>query len=368
MKHLLSLLLIATLIQTSHAHEIPILDPKGDVYKTEGSNDESIYGTTTGDKSLLMVYTHFADLGKPKETTEDVAKRMLGDGRFLDIFHQQSYGKLKINIDHVHGWRTMPRPQKDNDPASTEGHRQMFVDIFALYPEIDFHQYDYIVAKLPGRGNFAFGERDDKAMPYRGGFINHAVNIGSNHPGVLAHEVAHCMGLPDIYTYGDRQPKNPVGEWDLMSGAGRAAGFIGWHRHKLDWLDADRKTYLSEGTHTLTLTPLDAKEGISMIVVPVDNPKQPSVVFVAEIGQAPNPKEDEPAWPAGVLIYRVDATKASGQNPIFVFPKDKLKASATFLPGDTFKHDDAPMQIRVDKELKDGSYQVIVEVLSTTAP
>ena len=84
------------------------------------------------------------------------------------------------------------------------------------------------------------------------------------------------MGLPDIYTYGNLKPKNPAGKWDLMSGAGSAAGFIGWQRHKLDWMDADRKTYLSEGKHTLELTPLDAKEGISMIVVPVTNPDQPS--------------------------------------------------------------------------------------------
>ncbi len=362
MKRALSLLLAAMLVQLGLAHEIPALDPKGDVYKTEGPNDFEIYGTTTGEKTLLMVYTNFSDLGKPEETTEAVAERMLGDGRFLNIFHQQSYGKLKINIDHVHGWRAMPRPQKENDPTTTEGHRQMFVDIFGLYPEIDFHQYDYIVAKLPGRGNFAFGERADKAIPYRDGFIYHAVNIGSNHPGVLAHEVAHCMGLPDIYTYGDLKPKNPAGNWDLMTSAGRAAGFIGWHRHKLDWMDDDRKTYLSKGTHTIELTPLDAENGVSMIVVPVTNPKQPSTVFVAEIGQSPSPKEDEMPWPAGVLIYRVDATKASGQNPVMVFPKDDLEAGATFLPGDIFTHEDAPMQLKVGEKLEGGGYQVTIDV------
>lgn len=353
------------LAQIGLAREIPVLDPKGDVYKTSGPNDDSIYGTTTGDKTMLMVYTHFPDLDTPGETTRKVAKRMLGDGRFSDIFHKQSHGKLKLDIKHVHGWRTMPRPQKENDPVTTEGHREMFADIFALYPEINFHEYDYIVAKLPGRGNFAFGERDDKAIPYRGGFINHAVNIGSNHPGVLAHEVAHCMGLPDLYTYGDLKPKNPVGEWDLMSGAGRAAGFIGWQRHKLGWLDADRKTLLSKGKHTLELTPLDAKEGVSMIVVPLTMSKHPSVVFVVEIGQPPRPgNSNEAEWPAGVLIYRVDATKPSGRNPVMVFPKDNLEAGATHLPGDTFQHDDAPMRLRVDEKLNGGGYRVTVEVLA----
>jgi len=363
MKCFSPLLFTAMMSNIGVAHEIPALDPKGDVYKTQGPNDEAIYGTTTGEKTMIMVYTHFFDLGEPEESTEDLAQKMLGDGRFLDIFHQQSYGKLKIEIKHVHGWRTMPRPQKENDPTTTEGHRQMFVDVFALYPEIDFHQYDYIVAKIPGRGNYAFGERDDEAIPYRDGFINHAVNIGSNNPGVLAHEVAHCMGLPDVYTYGDLKPKNPAGDWDLMTSAGRAAGFIGWHRHKLDWLDADRKSYLSEGTHTLELTPLDGKEGVSMIVIPVTNPKQPSVVFVAEVGQSPRPDKDEATWPAGVLIYRVDATLATGKNPVVVFPKADLDAGATFLPGDTFKHDEAPMRLSVEEKLTGGGYRVTVEVL-----
>ncbi len=53
-----------------------------------------------------------------------------------------------------------------------------------------------------------------------------------------------------------------------MSSSGRASGFIGWHRHKFGWLEDDRKTYLTEGAHKLTLTPLDGDDGISMIVVP----------------------------------------------------------------------------------------------------
>ncbi len=53
-----------------------------------------------------------------------------------------------------------------------------------------------------------------------------------------------------------------------MSLAGRSTGFLGWHRHKLKWLDADRKTYLTRSDSSLALTPLSASEGISLIVVP----------------------------------------------------------------------------------------------------
>jgi len=341
---------------------IPTLNTKGDVYKTEGPNDFSIYGTTVGEKKLVMVYTHFPDAGIPKESTQEIAKLMYGDGRFLDIFHKQSYGKLKLEITHIHGWREMPRPKEKNDPTTTEGHRQMFVDIFALYPKINFFDYDYIVAKLPGRGNFAFGERQDQAIPYRDGFIFHAVNIGSNNPGVLAHEVAHCMGLPDIYTYGNLQPKNPAGPWDLMSSGGGATGFIGWHRHKLGWMDDNRKAYLTQGSHDIELTPLDAQEGTSMVVIPADKPESPSKVYVVEIGQPPIPKKGEKPYPAGVLIYSVDATIATGQNPVVVMGRDGLERDATYLTGHSFGNKEASFRLEVGEALKGGGFKVKVSV------
>ncbi|MDH3598489.1 MAG: hypothetical protein OEU26_02480 [Candidatus Tectomicrobia bacterium] len=344
------------------ANPIPVLETKGDVYKTVGPNDAEIYGTTIGDKKMIMLYAAFKEQ-KNREDTKGVATRMLGDGRFLDIFHRQSYGKLKITIDHVHGWREMPRPRKENDPTTTEGHRQMFVDLFALYPKVDFRGYDYVVAKMPSRGNFAFGERDDKAIPYRGGKINVGVNIGSNSPGTLAHEVAHCMGLPDLYSLGDVEgPRNPLGHWDLMSSGGRASGFIGWQRHKLGWMDAGRKTYLTRGTHLIDLTPLDAKKGISMVVVPADDPKRPSVVFVTEVGQPPRPKKDEPQWPAGVLIYRVDGTRPTGKHAVVICPREDFAEGATFLKGDAFSHDDAPFDLKVIDGLEGGGFRVKIEV------
>jgi hypothetical protein len=56
----------------------------------------------------------------------------------------------------------------------------------------------------------------------------------------------------------------------------------------------------------------------------------------------------------GVLVYRVDATKPTGQNPIVVFPKENLEAGATYLPGDTFQSEEAPMTLRAKKKLADG--------------
>jgi M6 family metalloprotease-like protein len=353
--------LLTSLANSQITNPIPKLDTKGDVYKTEGINDPLIYGSTVGDKKMIMLYTDFQDVKSTTETKE-AGEIILGKGRFLEIFHKQSHGNLKISIDHVHGWRHLPKKQKSYHAKTTEAHRDMFIDVFALYPEVDFNKYDYIVAKMPGRGNFAFGERDDLAIPYRDGKINLVVNIGSNNPNVLVHEVAHLMGLPDLYTIGDLKPKNPVGEWDIMSIAHNAAGFIGWHRHKLGWLAPTRKTYLTDGSHSINLSALDAKSGVSMIVIPADNPKHPSKVFAIEVGQPPKAKKGKEQWPVGVLIYSVDATLATGKHPVVVYPKSDRQEGALFHPGDTFEDELATFSVKVVKKQPNGMYHLEVKI------
>ena len=169
------------------------------------------------------------------------------------------------------------------------------------------------------------------------------------------------MGLPDLYSYGDAKgPKNPTAPWDLMSASSRAGGFLGWHRHKLKWLDADRKTYVVVGKHRLDLTPLNTSSGISMIAVPADDPSNPSKVFVIELAQ-PFRVLGKVGTATGVLVYSVDAKLASGQNSVVVYPKGDL-LNAPFQPGDRFEHKDAPASVKVLKRNADGSFQIEVEV------
>ncbi len=365
LKHLAILALLATPFTGSGSPttSIPPLDTKGDVYKTEGPNDPLIYGPTVGDKKAVLLYVDYPNIPQNGDTKER-GEKLLAGGKFQQLFHEQSYGKLSIEVEHVHGWRRMPKENKAYDPGTTEGHRAMFVDAFALYPEINLLDYDYIMISMPGRGNFAFGESDDKAIPYRGKKINVALNQGSMSYFTLAHEFAHCMGLPDLYTYTDKvpedAPRNPLGPWDIMSSSGRASGFIGWHRHKFGWLEDDRKTYLTEGAHKLTLTPLDGDDGISMIVVPADDPANPGKVFVIECAQPLRMKKDAPK-PGGVLVYSVDATRPSGQNAVAVHPRQD-QVNAAFHPGQGFDDQAAPLGVRVREKNEDGSYEIEVVV------
>lgn len=336
---------------------IPALDSKGDVYKTAGETDPLIYKDAIGKKKLIMLYLDFADAPMEIDSKER-ARQVLGGTTFQDLFTRQSHGKLSIDIEQVHGWRRLPGKAGDYCSKTTEAHRDLFVAVFKLYPEIDFNQYDYIVANMPKIGNTAFGEREDIAIPYRGGKIKLALNLSSPTPYVLAHECGHLMGLPDLYTYaGVSGAKNPVGPWDLMSEAGNSRGFLGWQRHKLKWLDADRKTYLTESVAKLALTPLVADAGLSMVVIPTDDPKYPSKVFVIEIAQQPHRKEGEKAAAPGILVYTVDAKLASGNNPIVIYPKKDLK-TAPFQPGEQFEHPDAAFTMKVLGKDPKGVFQV----------
>lgn len=342
---------------------IPALDSKGDVYKSEGATDPLIYENAIGRKKVIMLYLDFADAEMEIDSKEH-AEKVLGGDRFEKIFREQSYGKLSFEIEHVHGWRRLPGKAGDYSSKTTDSHRELFLQVFKLYPEIDFREYDYINANMPRLGNFAFGERDDLAIPYRDTKIKVAMNLSSPSPYVFAHEVAHLMGLPDLYTYeGFDGPKNPAGPWDIMSSAGNASGFLGWHRHKLEWLDAERKTYLTSGTTRLTLTPLDADRGISMVAVPTDDPEKPSKVFVLEVAQAQRYGDGKQTEAGGVLVYSVDAKLATGQNPVIVYPKEFI-GKAPFLAGDSFRHDDAPFEMEVIGRDAKGAYVVEIRIES----
>lgn len=127
----------------------------------------------------------------------------------------------------------------------------------------------------------------------------------------------------------------------------------------LEWLDADRKTYIKAKKHQIKLMPLDAPSGVSMVVVPVDDPAKPSKVFVVEVSQPVRGTGDATT---GVLIYSVDGKLASGQNAVVVYPTVDPK-SAPLQTGETFEDKDAPMTVRVLKRNEDGrSYLVEVDI------
>ena len=357
----------------SSADQIPELNPKGRVYKTEGPTDYAIYPKAHGVIRAVMVFVDFPDVPAEGQETEPIANHLLGDGKAQQFFKDQSYGKMSLDVTIIAGWKRMPRPVGEyvnsKGGFSFEQHKVYLTDACALFPALKFSTYQmvYVVAvKTPTiRLSPAFNAHPGTGAKTADGEVRLAVTFGNdsykNRCTNLIHETGHLLGLPDLYRYDDQG--FPVGAWDIMCDIFKGTNFLGWHRHKLGWLDGNRKEYLRSGTLRTTLTPLSSSGGVSMIVVPGDNPDHPSKVWVVEIAE-PVLSPDEKLTGEGILIYSVDATIATGQTPVVIYPKraednDRRLYQAPFRVGDSFQEDSAPMTAKIERKTSKG-YEVVL--------
>jgi len=297
----------------------------------------------------------------------------LGDGKAQQFFKDQSYGKMSLDVTIVNGWKRMPKPVGDyvNERGvfSFAQHKAYLTDACALFPTLKFWNYPivYVVAvKTPTiRLSPAFQAYPGTGAKTGGREVRLAATFGNdsykNRWTNLVHETGHLLGLPDLYRL-DGQAFH-VGAWDIMCDLFKGTSFLGWHRHKLGWLDDNRKKYLRSGTLRTILTPLSSNSGVSMIVVPADNPDRPSKVYVVEIAE-PVLGSDEKPTGEGILIYSVDATIATGTTPVCIYPKnspdnDRKLYQAPFGVGDLFSEDGVPLTVRVNRKTSKG-YEVVV--------
>lgn len=351
---------------------IPQLDSRG-IRGGEGPTDPSIYARAVGPVKAVMIFVDFPDApGTP--TPAEVADHLLGGGGARETFLDQSHGHLDLTISvrSELGWRRMPKASELFnfwDPTmQVDGHRTYLAAAAALFKDdVRFRDFQFVYVVAPETAALplspAFTVFPTQGAQLGGGReITLAVTFGRDSytntfiNGV--HETGHLFGLPDLYPGGGLADDSSAGCWSIMSDIFRASGFLGWHRHKLGWLNEDRKQYLSRaGTTRATLTPLQERAGTSMLVVPADDPVRPSKVWVVEIAQPVFAKGSGAVSPVeGVLLYTVDAALESGKSPVAVIPRIVSKHldfgnlfEAPFQPGDTRADavDGASMELRV---------------------
>ncbi len=126
--------------------------------------------------------------------------------------------------------------------------------------------------------------------------------------------------------YGAGTDRSRAGCWDIMSDIFHYTTFLGRHRHKNGWLDVSITSYLSESPQEqyITLSPLSGRYGLSMIVLPIDDPPCPSKVFVVELAQPMKDATSE-RQREGVLVYSVNSTVPTGQSPTVVHRKPSAR-------------------------------------------
>ncbi|HRY31560.1 MAG TPA: M6 family metalloprotease domain-containing protein [Bacteroidales bacterium] len=124
--------------------------------------------------------------------------------------------------------------------------------------------------------------------------------------GVLAHEMMHTMGCPDLYHYDDNGI-DPVGPWDLMASNANPPQHIGaFQKYKYTGWISSIPQITTSGTYTLN--PLATATNN---VFRLNTPNNPNEYFIFEYRKKEGAFENSVPG-SGLLIYRINALAGNG--------------------------------------------------------
>jgi M6 family metalloprotease-like protein len=324
---------LTSLAPAAPAQSLPAFREAPGVYCPEGPTDFQFYERPIGTLKAVMLFVDFPDAPGDPSSLSDTAEHLLGNGRAQALFSEQSYGACQVEVDVRSdlGWKRLGESSGAYDCHEFASHRRYLADAAARFAgEVAFPDYRFVLIVASPSALFpdspAFNARPGEGAVVDNHEIRLAVTFGRdsyrNSYINLVHEVSHLMGLPDLYPYGGNADNSRAGCWDIMSDIFHCTTFLGWHRHKNGWLPVERVLFLPEPQQEryVTLSPLSSRFGISMIVLPIDDPQRPARVFVVELAQ-PRVGAVDGSRREGLLIYTVDVTIPTGHSPVVVQPR-----------------------------------------------
>jgi len=130
-------------------------------------------------------------------------------------------------------------------------------------------------------------------------------SLFSSAASVLAHEMFHSLGAPDLYRYSDNTI-TPIGSWDLMSGNTNPPQHMSaWMKYRYgEWLP-EIPSITSSGTYTLNPVAASATNNFYRV-----NSWRSNEYYVLEY-RKPHGMYDGTLPGTGLLVYRLD-TRESG--------------------------------------------------------
>ena len=336
--------------------------------------------TAVGSLRVAVVFADFPDAQATHSTQEEAEFGLPFMTRFLETV---SYGRLDVTTEVRHGWLRMTRPYSDymSERATNEqvsepdaGTRSLSREIVAAAdPSFDFAGSDVVLFVLPS-SHFAGGQAggnvsaDGSLMQIT--FANtmplSQQTSARNWGLIAAHEVAHALGLTDLYPYGDdhqRTPRTDGQHWvRTVFGRMRLESYfpasaddsrfeeirrhadghtqttnarhvtfdemLAWSRWQLGWLDDDQIRCVTDSVATVELEPVAAPgAGTVMAVVPLAQNQVLVMESRRRLGfDSVRPYTDSlgtrvtpPGLPVeGVLVYTVDASLGAGDLPLKV--------------------------------------------------
>jgi M6 family metalloprotease-like protein len=173
-------------------------------------------------------------------------------GSLRDYYHEQSYGKLRVE-GKVFDWVLVDKNRQEYSPDSGTSNKSVllteaFDKILARDGEEALKDFDGVAFVYAGdrpprtnRGGLYWPHRANltykgKRWPY---FICQEGSERMATISVYCHEFGHMLGLPDLYA----RPENPgsegLGTWCAMSnqaGNGQPQHFSAWCKEQLGWI------------------------------------------------------------------------------------------------------------------------------------
>src|SRR5947209_2265422 len=285
--------------------------------------DSSHYVAGRGTLRALVLFVDFSDAAAGSANPEDVYNRLVPGAQ--STLQRLAYGKFKLDATPYLQWVRMPRPLSaygfgSGNVVSWDRHQAFIADaVHAADPGVDFSKYQavYVVAG-PGAQvpvatmNLAPG----RAFKLDGKRIAHAVTLdGYGTEAVsnaMAHETGHVLGLPDLYKLGTNDDWDRyAGAWDIMSDVWFGGPMLAWTRREVGWL-GNRDFRCVRRTETVDLTPVSVRGGIKAAVVRIDR-RNAYIVEARTDVPGPGCPTD------GILIYRFNGRRHTGDGPIQVF-------------------------------------------------
>ncbi len=305
---------------------------------------------STGTLRVAVLFVDF-DEAAADYSTEDEAEQGLPFAE--EYLESNSYGRIDIEFVPHHKWL---RAEHSRDFYNIDGSSRFGPDgwekvgvtiqseaVRLAAPEFDFAGFGSILVVMPskhfGGGNSGAGGNQTDAGDFYWAPVINSMNViggpeGLKHWGyVAAHELAHALGLNDLYAHIVSRPDLPQGrrwteaEFGLMGldvnfptdpsffSHTYAIEMLAWSRWRLGWLQPEQVSCITEDDATVILNAVASPgSGTAMAAVPLSDTE---VIVVESRRKVGYDGEGLGILPGeGLFVYTVDAALGSGELPI----------------------------------------------------
>jgi M6 family metalloprotease-like protein len=329
-----------TFISPYAACKLPEFLVRGDV--GIGFPRISVRTPSTGTVKVTVIFVDFSDAPATR-TPQDVFATISPAAE--NYYNAVSYTNMALSFDPSYKWFRMSKP------SSGYGWAALTFDLQKAYiqeaitladPTVDFSKSDaFLIVSNPDGGSLtngpAFTATGTNGITVDGKLFNNGATSGKDllvYKGLwFPHEFGHTMSLVDLYAFtGDTH--RFVGDFSIMGNIlGTAPEMTAWERWILGWIsDTQVSCFSNTGSSTMTLTPIESKSGMKMLVIPIDGNSAVVVESRKPLGY------DNLLTKSGPLVYVVDTKIATGTGTFKVLPindADLKKLQAPLTVGQT---------------------------------